>query len=63
VTDPLATELARALVDAQQRYRTRRGFGAYVTPVVPAGLIEEFAATLVPAIRKAAADAQREEER
>jgi hypothetical protein len=26
-------------------------------------MIEEFAATLVPAIRKAAADAQREEER
>jgi hypothetical protein len=63
MTDPLVAELAKALVDAQRDYRTRRGFGAYVTPAIPPGMIEEFAATLVPAIRKAAADAQREEER
>lgn len=55
--DPLAYLLTEALAAAQHRYRTRRGFGAIVTPAIPLGVIEELAQALTPVIRAAAADA------
>lgn len=50
-TDPLATELAAALQAAQHTYRTRGGFGAYVTPRIPDDVIAGFAEALAPIVR------------
>lgn len=65
-TDPLAAHLAAALVQAQHSYRTRRGFGAYVTPRIPADVISGFAEALAPVVRGVVAEAiaeQRQETR
>lgn len=57
MTDPLAAALAQALADAQHAYRTQRGFGCYVTPVIPKPVIDGFAESLAPIVRHAARDA------
>lgn len=60
--DPLVWRLAEALSAMQHRYRTRRGFGAYVTPALPAEVIDAFAEALAPILREAARDAARDAE-
>lgn len=56
-TDPLAAHLAAALVQAQHTYRTRGGFGAYVTPRIPDDVIRGFAEALAPIVRGVVAEA------
>ena len=50
MTDPLAARLSEVAVAAQRTYRTRRGWGAYTTPPVPTGLIDEITAGLAPVL-------------
>lgn len=57
MNDPLAARLAEVLTAAQHRHRTRRGFGALVTPPVPPAVIDAFAEALLPIIRAAAEEA------
>lgn len=58
--DPLAAHLREALVAAQARYRTRRGWGAITTPRIPDTVIDDVAAALAPVFRQAARDAAAE---
>lgn len=44
----LALRLRETLSAAQRRYRTARGMGCIVTPRIPDGLIDEFAAGIAP---------------
>lgn len=60
MSDPLAVRLSEALEAAQHRYRTRRGFGALVTPVIPPKVIDGFAEALAPILRQAVRDAMTE---
>ena len=53
MTDPLALRLREVLEAAHRRYRHRQsGFGALVTPPIPAALIDQVAAGLAPVLRE-----------
>ena len=53
MTDPLALRLREVLEAAHRRYRKgQTGFGAYVTPPIPAALIDQVAAGLAPVMRE-----------
>lgn len=55
--DPLVARLAELLTAAQHRYRTRRGWGAFVFPPIPAEQIDAIAQAFAPILRIAAAEA------
>jgi hypothetical protein len=55
--DPLVARLSEALVAAQHRYRTQRGWGALVFPAISSEQLDAFAAALAPIFRIAAAEA------
>jgi hypothetical protein len=53
MTDPLAIRLREVLEAAHRRYRKgQTGFGALVTPPIPAALIDQVATGLAPVLRE-----------
>ena len=53
MSDPLALRLREVLEAAQRAYRKGQGgFGALVTPPIPAALIDQVAAGLAPVLRE-----------
>ena len=53
MSDPLAVRLREVLEAAHRRYRKNQsGFGALVTPPLPAALIDQVAAGLAPVMRE-----------
>lgn len=60
--DPLTHRLTEVLTAAQHRYRTQRGWGAYTSIPIPAGLIDEVAAGLAPVLRELVREAVNEQQ-